>query len=79
MGLQDRIEGILEILYDRFDVGEIITQEELVIAIEDARDVAEQTAKKYIKDMERRNILVKNNQMVYELKPKDEIEERWLP
>jgi len=79
MGFIERIQKIIGDIYDEYEEGDLVTEQELVIIIEDRHNVAEATAKKYIKDMERRTLLEPNTQMMWRVIPYDEIPNKFKP
>lgn len=79
MGLKKRLRKIVAKIYERKVSGDIITQEGLIVTIEDVHDISEQTAKKYINDIERRGLLEKTSEMTYKVKPEEEIPEDLRP
>lgn len=79
MGFKKRLRKVLKKVYEKKQPGDIMTQEGLIVTIEDVHDVSEQTAKKYISDLERREVMEKTSEMTYKVKPKDEIPEDMRP
>lgn len=78
MGLKERMGKIMNELYTEKMEGDIITKEELIVMIQDIFDITGPTAKKYIKDLERRDLLNKQSPMTYRVKDKDKIDDKWF-
>lgn len=77
LGFKERLIQIMDRIYEAKEAGDMITQEDLIIKIEEELDVGEQTAKKYIDDIERRNLLEQTSALSWKIKPKDEVSE-WI-
>jgi len=78
MGLRKKIAMIMNELYAEKLPGDIVTKEKLILLIQDLFDVTGSTAKKYIKDIQRRELLERRTNITWEVKPKDEIDNKWL-
>jgi len=78
MGLTDRLRTIMNEIYEECLPDDIITKEKLILLIEETFDVTGSTAKKYIKDIERRDLLDKQSSMTWRVRERDEIPDKYL-
>lgn len=78
MGLTDKLRTIMREIYEECYPDDIITKEKLILLIEETFDVTGATAKKYIKDIERRELLDKQSSMTWRVRDRKEIPDKYL-